>query len=56
MEGFIVLYIIWLVFGTMIVTNAARERRNISMLLVVLACIFITPIGGLLYCLCFAHK
>lgn len=53
MEG--VLVIMW-VFGTMIVSNAARERRNISMLLVVLACIFLTPIGGLLYCLCFAHK
>ena len=32
MESFVVISIIWIILGTMIVTNAARERRNINML------------------------
>ena len=32
MESFVVISIIWIILGTMIVTNAARECRNISML------------------------
>lgn len=56
MENAIIIYIIWLMFGIMIVSNAARERQGISMVMVILACIFLTPIGGLLYCLCFRHK
>ena len=52
----IVIVAICLVFGIMIVTNAAKQRKNIDMLMVVLACIFTTPIGGYLYCLCFPPK
>ena len=32
MESFVVISVIWIILGTMIVTLAARERRNISML------------------------
>ena len=55
-SGFLCVVILWLAFGTAIVTNAARERKDISMLMVIFACIFTTPVGGLLYCLCFHHK
>ena len=41
--------------GIFVVTNAAREREC-DMLMVVLASVILSPIGGLLYVLCFPPK
>lgn len=55
METFIAFIVVMYIFGTMLVTNAANEREC-DMLMVVLACIILSPIGGLLYVLCFPPK
>ena len=43
------------IFGAMLVTNAAKEHEC-DMLRVVLASLATSPIGGLLYVLCFPYK
>lgn len=55
METFIVFIVVMYIFGTMLVTNAAKEHEC-DMLMVVLTSIILSPIGGLLYVLCFPPK
>lgn len=55
METFLLIMVIYYLFGTFIVTNAAREHQC-DMTMVVLASIILSPIGGLLYVLCFPPK
>lgn len=55
MEVFLFIFITVYVFGIMIVTNAAKEHEC-DMFLTVLASIILSPIGGLLYVLCFPYK
>lgn len=55
METFLVFIIVMYIFGTMLVTNAAKEHEC-DMLMVVLASLTMSPIGGLLYVLCFPYK
>ena len=52
MESFLVFIVVMYIFGTMLVTNAAKEH-GCDMLRVVLASLAMSPIGGLLYVLCF---
>ena len=55
MEGVLGVFGLIYLFGIFFVTNAAREREC-DMLLVVLASVVLSPIGGLLYVLCFPPK
>ncbi|WP_299337408.1 MULTISPECIES: hypothetical protein [Prevotella] len=55
METVLFILLIYYLFGTFIVTNAAKEHQC-DMMLVVLASIILSPIGGLLYVLCFPPK
>lgn len=55
METFIAFIVVMYIFGTMLVTNAAKEHEC-DMLMVVLTSIILSPIGGLLYVLCFPPK
>lgn len=55
MSGFLGILCIIYLFGIFVVTNAAREREC-DMVMVVLASIILSPIGGLLYVLCFPPK
>lgn len=42
-------------FGIFLVSNAAKEHEC-DMFLAILASVVLSPIGGLLYVLCFPHK
>lgn len=54
-ETVLLILVIYYLFGTFLVTNAAKEHQC-DMMLVVLASIILSPIGGLLYVLCFPPK
>ena len=55
METLIVFIVVMYIFGAMLVTNAAKEHEC-DMLRVVLVSLATSPIGGLLYVLCFPYK